>query len=437
MNEKAYSIDWLRGTSDCFKLNDLGYPSEEGILFFNDLLKVMGIHKTLNDYDIEGYGELGYHKTIFIEDGIKIFFDSKYNKNRYGNETFCLDISGEGCDFFKTNASWFHLLDFLYSHNFKFTRIDAAIDDFYGLELKRVDIQNCLLEENYIKRGTYEPVFFGRVNDPNNDKGYTVNLYAPSSNVQLRIYDKAAERRDKVGYLAETPQWIRYEMQFNRDNAELFVKQYYLLLLKNEEKSISKLLSANLNSLFRIVVPGCDSNKSRWKTDPRWEKFIGDVETVEFDRKIVRRSPIDSLKEYIELNYSKAFAKILLCKGYDFFKLWIKDVAINGLKNLDDQTVNEINSVRYKSGYKKLSRNDIVEIKVLEELKKEEKEILKTWGTNSDVKIHDITREQLIVDSLLYNLNRDLLNNGEVVIRTDDVDLVNLIRNYLGGSNVR
>lgn len=432
MNEKIYSIDWLRGTSDIMTFNDEGYPDYQGILFFNNLLKVMNINKTYYDYDIEHSGVLGYHKTIFIEDGIKLYFDSKYNINKNGKETICFDITGQGCDFFPTNISWFRLIDFLLANRFKFTKVDLAVDDFYGKEINRVELHKILVEENYIKQGTFEPNLIQKINDPDNTKGYTVNLYSNSSDVQLVIYDKAAERKEKVGYLSETPQWLRYEMRFKSQNAHNFVSQFYVLLFKDDNKAISSMISAKLNSLFRPVVPTGDSNKSRWPTDPRWINFINDISNVEFDRKIVHRSNIDSVKEYIETNYCKAMAKIFLSKNKKYFMTWIKNVALNGIDLLDDELINEINTVRSKSGYNKLSKECIFDIKLINELTKSEKEVLSTWGTNKDIDDVYYSSDEDLLCSLLYDLDLNQLKDGNIVIRSDDHDLVKKIKNYLG-----
>ena len=197
----SYSIDWLRVTTGKIEYSKTQEPSINGILKINKLLKLLKTDYDFYSLKIENYGINGYRYKMTVCDGIKLYFYGPCNK--LGEFTTLIEITGTGSDRFRSSIDWYNLIKF-YIEELKVncTRIDMAVDDFYGENITYKEFFNIVNKEFYKRCGTpkSKPVWYTESLN-NYDDGCTVNFYSPTSNVQLVSYNKQAEQKgQRDGY---------------------------------------------------------------------------------------------------------------------------------------------------------------------------------------------------------------------------------------------
>lgn len=183
----------------------------------------------------------------------------------------CCNMSGQGCRTFESYSkiTWGFLIHTItHSDDIKVTRIDAAFDDHTGiLDINRVrlDVEDRL----YLSRSRISRI---TVSDNQNTdiRGISIEIGARSSNMLIRIYDKAAER----GYNDGT-HWIRIEMQMRDEIATGFVTG-----MTDKRMEFGSYFRGVLHNYLRFVTALEDTNKSRWPTADYWEKLLEGIEKI-------------------------------------------------------------------------------------------------------------------------------------------------------------
>lgn len=175
-----------------------------------------------------------------------------------------LEMSGQGCRAFETFGHGdyerlFRLVEYNDS-SMNITRLDVAFDDFSGiLDMSRLCTDT--LNQEYVSKANYWEVV-------QSAKGQTVVIGAPSSDVLIRIYDKAKER----GRENEIPHWIRVEIQMRNDRCKKFIR------LPN---GIGFRFAGVVMNYLRYVEPSQeDSNKWRWELKDYWQSLIGNASAL-------------------------------------------------------------------------------------------------------------------------------------------------------------
>ena len=192
---------------------------------------------------------------------------SIYYNNINSEEDYpMLEMSGQGCREFETfsSISFDDLFELAKdTRNYHMTRLDVAYDDHKGI----FDI--CRIEKDYRARNWISNSTKGRitVDISRATDGISVMTGTKSSDMYMRIYDKAIERGYKDGR-----HWIRCELVLKQDRAVEFIK--------NKEKLGVKFRGV-IHNYFRFVKPKkTDSNKRRWDMRDYWKNFLEDAECI-------------------------------------------------------------------------------------------------------------------------------------------------------------
>lgn len=242
-DENMILFDWLTFTSHC--------DSPESIM---ELLGLQDVSWQLMDRGMNGY------RSRYFFENISILFDGADNMG------VCVNMSGHGCRSFETYSSigWPVLMDTLFSGNvdYNITRLDMAFDDHTGI-LDIDDIWNDTLGRRFVSKAKISQVIISD-NQVTDIKGKTVKVGSDKSNMLIRIYDKAAEQ------LIEGIHWIRVEMQMRDEIAQGFNAGL-------TSSSVSDQFRGVLHNYLRYVIPGSDSNKSRWELAPYWADLLEGV----------------------------------------------------------------------------------------------------------------------------------------------------------------
>ena len=364
-NKKSYSIDWNSCTFDCIEYDAQGIPLNKSIPFINDLLTILKSDYMYDVQEVELGGRYGYKSRLCVHPGVTLYFCGP--ENLYGRKTTFLDMTGRGCDIFNSKTEWFEFLSFMFKENLNtnFTRADFAIDDFYGEEISMDELFTLIKDGFFKRRGTPKSLIRWNINDINDyKKGCTVYLYSNASKVQLCIYNKHAEQLAKDNLENYTPQWVRYEMRFKKENAHEQMTKYYNILKQEvygitSEESTGLFLSSSLFELLKLYEPTNDSNKSRWVLHDGWNNFIGDISKIEFERNITKKNEIIKTKEYFMNNYGKFLNKLYLCYDFDYIIEFIKQTMLNKTNKLEPEDIMEINDLRKKNGLEVYDNLDV------------------------------------------------------------------------------
>lgn len=192
----------------------------------------------------------------------------------------CCNMSGQGCRTFESYSplSWELLIERItHSDHIKFTRIDMAFDDHTGL-LDIYRIRQDVEDRLYVSRSRNSRITIS--DNQNTDiRGVSIEIGARSSNMLIRIYDKAAER----GYTDGT-HWIRIEMQMRDEIARGFSNGMIEMQLDLNghwhpycATDFGNYFRGVLHNYLRFVTESEDTNKSRWPTADYWEKLLEGV----------------------------------------------------------------------------------------------------------------------------------------------------------------
>lgn len=184
----------------------------------------------------------------------------------------CLDMSGQGCRQFENikGNDWLKLLHDICDRKLKtvITRLDIAYDDHIGtLDLHR--IAQDVRDRHYTSPAKKSMIIWS--DDQKNDvQGLTVSIGSKSSDVLIRIYDKAAERE-----FGSERHWIRCEIQLRHERCIVAAAE----ILKHQH--VGRTAAGILRNYLMFREPQSeDSNRSRWPVADYWDKVLMDMERV-------------------------------------------------------------------------------------------------------------------------------------------------------------
>lgn len=181
----------------------------------------------------------------------------------------CLNLSGQGCRAFEEHSKvgWFELIKRIFQHNGHITRLDLAYDDHIGI----IDIYRFasdIRDRNYRSKAKTAEILWS--DDQETDiQGLSVYVGKRSSDVLIRVYDKAAER----GF-GNDQHWVRVELQLRDERAREAMKRLF------QKESVGIVAAGILRNYLSICVPTSDTNKSRWPLAYYWERILGQMETI-------------------------------------------------------------------------------------------------------------------------------------------------------------
>ncbi len=238
-------VDWLEGT----------------ILDGRFKVVLDDLHDLLGDFQELPRGMLGYNHAAIVVGSGRVCWDDM-------RDDMGVHVSLPSTALGNLGVCPVSLLAiFLERFRMKFTRIDLAADDLKGI-LNLDTIDKSVRDMYFVSRWRKVK----RVEDFENGKSQGLTFYfgSQSSDTQIRIYDKAAERRaageNFVGH------WVRVEIQ-SRDDRAHAVAEY---IFKHPD-SWQTWAAGYIKSYLDFKIPSGDSHKYRWVTAGWWDEFLGFV----------------------------------------------------------------------------------------------------------------------------------------------------------------
>jgi len=206
------------------------------------------------------------------------------------------------------------------------TRLDIAFDDKVGL-LDMETIKDAVDAVDYTSRYRKRPDEWYS----HETGGRTFRWGSSSSDSQLLIYDKLAERLDK-GRPEEVEgltHWVRVEMRIRRERAHAAAEE-----LRTKGQEVWSYFVRILKGMLDFKERGTDSNKTRWRTVGWWDTFLGFASKAQLtvDKAALR---LDDVKSYVLGQWASTLA--LLEKGMGFDQAWafLYEVAQEGHTRLN------------------------------------------------------------------------------------------------------
>lgn len=168
-----------------------------------------------------------------------------------------VELSGQGCRTFETLSTladcWQELFWFIFREDLKVTRLDVAYDDHVGL-LDLDKLERDTKNQEFVSKCDWWTVTYG-------SPGMTLEFGSPKSDVRIRIYDKAKERKCDEG-----THWVRVELQMRDDRAKKF--------LDLSGQAGDNFCGVLLNYLRYVDPDELDSNRWRWSMKDYWGNFL-------------------------------------------------------------------------------------------------------------------------------------------------------------------
>lgn len=248
MNENELLVDWVEFTcfGDC---EELGAEERKKI-------EEWGFN--LENFEQLETGLMGYKKRLW-KDYTQILFSGNTGMKVH------IILSAKGVRAYEVNNKAEKLINMLTHEDLSFTRIDLALD----IKDNSIEFKQLLeyLNNNHVvtRFKKYKYVVEKQIEEDGQQVlGETIYFGSRSSNIFIRIYDKAKQMQVEGS-------WIRIEIVYKDDHANALA-----LYIAQGEKNLGELFSQTLNNYIRFVEKSNDSNKRRWKTAVFWERILED-----------------------------------------------------------------------------------------------------------------------------------------------------------------
>lgn len=233
----------------------------QDLIIYDALSITSNIHQVSDIIEILGLQDVPW-MTVNGAKGFKyrLYYDCISIHFCRDDDYIWLELTGQGCRAFESygTGDYDGLFQLVHDNpqNMKITRLDVAFDDHSGvLDIER--IRDDTRNGNFIS-------FFKKWKIEEGSDGICIYHGSKSSEILIRIYDKAAEK----GY-TDGRHWVRVEVQFRRDRAMQFVFA---------DGSLVNRFCGVLSNYLRFVIPNeLDSNKRRWETCDYWCKLLNNA----------------------------------------------------------------------------------------------------------------------------------------------------------------
>ncbi|SFX49948.1 phage replication initiation protein, partial [Thermoactinomyces sp. DSM 45891] len=159
--------------------------------------------------------------------------------------------------------------------------------------------------------------------------GQTIYLGSSSSLLKVRFYDKYKEalKDGNESELEGIKFWNRTELELKDERA---VKVAWLIA---NEVDAGEIVTGVLNYYVRFTTKGTDSNKSRWKTWKKWERFIGDTAKIKLTE-LPKERTVETKLSWLDRQVTPTLATIVKAESEEFL-LELVQKAVKRLKDQD------------------------------------------------------------------------------------------------------
>jgi len=301
----------------------------------------------LNNVDwVTSYKKARGYPVKYYFNGINIFFNNPNNENMVW-----VEMCGQGCRAFEkySKLKWYKLFKKVLKIEHNITRFDVAFDDFEGL-LDMEVIHWETIKGNYVS-------IFETYRAQYSNKGITVEIGSPSSDIMFTIYDKAAEQAGKAEdksqkeeILSKHKHWVRFEMQFCDERAKEFIRNMF-------KYPLGELFGAILNKYLRFVAPNkSDTNKKRWNSRKWWTKFVNTAKVIKLNSKGHPNYNLEKCETFVYKQCGNAISTLIEIQGIEKFQ---KDLKMKKTDYVNEKYVSLISEYGRKEDFPDTPKEDV------------------------------------------------------------------------------
>lgn len=301
-------------------------------------------------FDVKEKGINGYSKSA-VWGNIQIFFDGHSE-----NMGIFLNMSGQGCrqfeeTFEETGWGWSDFFEYVLGYEMNITRLDVAIDDFYGY-FKLKQIESCIRRGCVLSRFKTARNFEEFILKNGETNGQTI--YFGKTDVIIRFYDKYAERVNK-GYALnrEIDFWQRTEVQLRGDRAKAAVET-----IVNNELQIGIFIKGILNRYLCFKEKGTQKHRTQWKNCRWWDKFLNGVDKIRLSLTAPEKTILRT-KDWIDTQICASVATLFEALGDD--PLLIDYILKRGKKQMSDKQIEMANDFKMNINQRIMIKDQIKE----------------------------------------------------------------------------
>lgn len=285
LNEPPYSNRGVQNT----KQSDLTSCVDWFACTFNieenpdEVIRIIGLEP--HQFKMLATGKMGYKKALYFNN-IRVLYDGNENMGIH------VEMSGSGCRTFEKYSSltWqdlFIRMKIHYIAKSSVTRLDIAIDDFKGY-FKIPDLIKRLKNGSVTSKFKMAKQISNIIIQTGEELGYTLYFGRPTSNIQIRFYEKGIEQEMKGNIVPETAQiWNRTEVQARDDRAEILCG-----IIAEGRIPLGEVVTGVLRNYINFRRPfytngkrTVSDNKSRWDSAKFWLEFLGQAEKISLTMK--------------------------------------------------------------------------------------------------------------------------------------------------------
>lgn len=178
----------------------------------------------------------------------------------------CIVLSGKACRQLESlGFNWVEFLSDLLSLGAKFTRLDLAIDDYYGF--LNISTMKHYIDNKFVTSRFNRTNYNEQMDTNGNKTAEMLSLGSRTSNIYIRFYDKKLEQKISNDSISV---WNRYEIELKKDQANTAAN----ILINNEEDGITLVRKLLANYINFKDLNSTGKNKTRWKNAEWWDDFL-------------------------------------------------------------------------------------------------------------------------------------------------------------------
>jgi phage replication initiation protein len=242
-------------------------------------------------------------------------------------------MTGSGCRQFEEESEidWYIFFKRIIEVQGRLTRLDVAVDDFEGYF--KVPYLIRISKEGRCRSKFKKARYMETIDlEDGSTGGSTIYFGSPSSDIQIRVYEKNHEREAAGKELEEgTEIWNRTEIQA-RDERAFMIAAY----IASGEMELGQIVAGILKNYVNFCDKDKDSNKGRWAVSKFWLKFLGDVEPLKLTL-VAKDKTLEDSQDWIDKQVDKTLAKLWL--AYDGKIEWLMQRLERGADKLNETDI--------------------------------------------------------------------------------------------------
>ena len=298
--------------------------------FFRPLMEKLAVDMTM----VEGLRAMhGFTDVLRLAPGTNLAYGGTMTNRKTGESTTMLEMSGEGCREFEdryfsrlfmaddsidrtetVRKGWIELIELCLELAGECKRVDLPTDDFSGRitvdELKAKVAHHYYSTTLRALETTDGKESLKDVKTVRDSKlsGYSAT-FGTRKSLQLCIYDKLSERLAS-GIDPRVDSWIRYEVRFYHERADVEIRELLKALKDGQEsRHIVGALAAIID--FKEPTDASAKHRSDAKTWSKWEELVKDGSAFNGFAASPRVMSVESNASWLMKEGSKSFLRVL------------------------------------------------------------------------------------------------------------------------------